>query len=140
MEIQIHFRRNSNPFTPAGPISFSGRYIRQDSSLDHYGHVEVVLEPIPEYAGKPSWEAPSRYTWEVQEDVVPSIFFDSVLEGIKQALEEDGAPFDFLKATKVRVVGGSFNETDSQPHDYVVASREAMRDTLRRVASDGGIK
>ncbi len=129
MEIQIQFRGNSKPYTPSESTTVSGKFIRQASGLDRYGHVEMVLEPIQPTVYD------SRYSWEVSEDKVPSIYFDSVLEGIKRALESDDVPFDFLKSTKIRIVGGSYNEVDSSPYCYMLAAYFGFRDFLQKAGS-----
>jgi translation elongation factor EF-G len=130
MRIQIAFRKNSKPFTPTQSTEISCKFVRQTSGLDRYAHVELSIEPI----------APSTYcsefSWEVSEDQIPFIYFDSVLEGIKRAMEREDAPFDHLQSTRIRVIGGSYNEIDSSPMCYMYACYLGVSEYFSEQAAD----
>lgn len=130
METQVRFSRSSKPFTPSSPIPFSGKFFRQTSSLAQYGHVEVILEPLP------SADDPCLFCWEIGESVIPGEFRNAVLDGMMEALEADDSPYDSLRATRIRVVGGSCNEVDASYRAYVSAARVGMREALQRVSAD----
>lgn len=124
MEIQICFRGNAKPFTPIGPRSITCKWIRQNSGLDHYAHVEILIEPIDQPM------TPCRYLWEASEAEVPSDYFDFILEGIKRAVESDESPYDSIESARIRVVGGSFNEIDSKGKDFMFACYIGVMDYL----------
>jgi hypothetical protein len=124
MDIQICFRGNSKPFTPRQASPVTCMWVRQNSGLDRYAHVELLLEPIFPI------EYHSRFSWEVAETDVPFDYFDAILEGIKRAVESDESPYDFFKSTRIRVVGGSYNETDSSPNCYMRACYVAIKEYL----------
>ncbi|WLQ15410.1 hypothetical protein O5O45_05690 [Hahella aquimaris] len=104
-----------------------GRFIRQSSSLDRYGHVVLKIEPMKD--GNPQ----SVFSWEVTEDQIPFVFFDATLEGIKRYYEKDEFPGTHLSGARIRVIGGSFNPVDSSAMCYSIAAMFAIKEALRKI-------
>jgi hypothetical protein len=129
MEIQVCFRGDrSRPFSPEAATPITCMWVRQTSGLDHYAHAELLLERI---------DPPGQdcfYSWEVPESKVPFAYFDSILDGVKRALEAEGSPYDHFVSTRIRVIDGSHNDIDSKYMDYVVACFTGVRDYISKVA------
>lgn len=96
-----------------------GRFIRQASSRDVYGHVVLLVEPSSSPMLSLSWEVPS--------EEIPAEYSSAVLDGITGLLERLEL---YCVETTVRVVGGSFNATDSSPKGYSVAAGLAFQDAI----------
>lgn len=101
-----------------------GEFIRQNSSLDRFGVMTLVLEPA-DLGGNCS------LSWEVTEETIPLMFLDPVLRAIDHVLGEDGFAGDYLSDCRIRVVDGAYNHIDSSMNCYVMASVIAMREALR---------
>ncbi|WP_227818183.1 hypothetical protein [Nitrogeniibacter aestuarii] len=96
-----------------------GRFIRQASSRDVYGHVVLVVEP--------SSSQMLSFSWEVSSEEIPREYSSAVLNGITGLLERLEL---HCVETTVRVIGGSFNATDSSPKCYTVAAGSAFQDAI----------
>jgi hypothetical protein len=95
------------------------RFIRQASSRDIYGHVVLVVEP----SGLPNLS----FSWEASPEEIPQDYYSAVIGGITGLLEK--AELHCVE-TLVRVIGGSFNATDSSPNCYTIAARLAFQDAI----------
>ena len=107
------------------PATGEGRFIRQQGSPGRYGHVSLLVEPTEE--GDP-W----ALLWEVQSSQIPPHFGEAVRRGIVSLFVE-GAPLERwpLEGFSVRVVGGSFHDTDSNELSFVMAAGYAFLDALK---------
>lgn len=104
-------------FTSA--ITVEGRFVRQQGGRERFGHVLLTIEPCA---------APGvSFSWEVLESQVPSIFRRATFDGI-EGWFRDGAPLEGyeLQHTKIRVVDGSYHETDSNDLSYTFAATNAF--------------
>lgn len=100
-----------------------GKYIRQSSSADSYGHVVLKIEPSDLRE-----ELPIR--WEVPPDLIPEEFRNAIIEGIEECLSEWGE--DHSQRFLVTVTGGRYHEVDSHNRAFRTASSLAMKDALEK--------
>jgi len=128
MQTPIQFRSNTRPFTPTEPIRVKCRYVQQRGCPSHVAIVDLILEPT-------RGSDLTTYSWEVAEDVIPSTFAASVLQGVMMALSASDAPFDSIPGTRIRVVGGGFHPIDSSENDYVLATSVGVKEALQQAAS-----
>ncbi|WP_431095357.1 hypothetical protein [Polaromonas aquatica] len=107
------------------PATGEGRFIRQQGSPGRYGHVSLLVEPAE--GGEP-W----ALLWEVQPFQIPDHFEEAVRRGIASLFVED-APLGRwpLEGFSVRVIGGSFHDTDSNELSFVMAAGYAFLDALK---------
>ena len=105
-------------------IRTEGRFIRQMSSRDSYGHIFLVVEPATELTLSFSWEVPSS-------DVPPE-YAESVFAGVTGLL---GKLELVCCGTCVRAVGGSYNDVDSSPMAYTIASSYAFQDAIDKAGT-----
>ena len=108
-----------------------GRFIRGSGSRSHYGHVQVRIEPNQRGNG-------ITIAYEAPDNEIPARFSKSVIDGVRFSLEGemvigcpavDEHPIDDIV---VRVVGGSYHETDSSDLDFKMAVIFAMRDAMKK--------
>ena len=102
-----------------------GAYVRQNGPPGRCGVVELILEP-----GESPYAA-CTLSWEVTEAQIPVRFLDAVISSIKHVLAEEAFDGDFLSGCRIRVVDGTYHQTDSKVTCYQVATVLAMRDALR---------
>lgn len=105
------------------PVTGEGKYIRQTSSADSYGHVVLRLEPTDLLEELP-------VSWEVPLDRIPADFRSAVIAGIEERFGEWGEHHSqrFL----VTVTDGSYHEIDSHNRAFRIAGSLAMKDALQK--------
>ena len=106
------------------PVSGEGRIVRQSGGLHRYGHVILSVEA--------SSGADLSFAWEVLPEQIPDMFKDAVYRGVRRLFEADAqldgySPDGLL----VRVVAGSFHQTDSNEGSFEMASMQAFEKALR---------
>ena len=110
-------------------VQGEGRYIRQRGAPGRYGHVILVVEP--------SATEGLTFLWEAREADVPRAFEAAIEQGVRALFTSDG-PFQGIReALRVRIVGGSHHETDSNEPSYVMAAAAAFRDAASRAGAGG---
>ncbi|MGJ7501327.1 hypothetical protein ACSFA3_24235 [Variovorax sp. RHLX14] len=100
-----------------------GRIVRQSGGLHRYGHVVLSVEA--------SSGANLSFNWEVLPEQIPDMFKDAVYRGVRRSFEAD-AQFDGYSpdGLLVRVVAGSFHQTDSNEGSFEMASMQAFSKAL----------
>lgn len=111
-----------NLLVPA-PVSGEGRIVRQSGGHHRYGHVVLSIEASP--------GAALSFVWEVLPEQIPDMFKDAVYRGVRRSFDA-GARFGGYSpdGLLVRVVAGSFHETDSNEGSFEMASMKALANAL----------
>jgi len=107
------------------PAEAEGRYIRQTGGRGQYGHVEIILEPLPRGTG-------FEFEDEIKGGDIPREFIPPVEAGIREAAESGvlaGYPVvDF----RVRLVDGSYHEVDSSEMAFKIAGSMAFKEAMAK--------
>jgi elongation factor G len=105
------------------PVSGEGRIVRQSGGLHRYGHVVLSVETSPSTA--------LLFDWQVLPVQIPDVFREAIFRGVRRSFK-DGAQFDGVSSDGllVRVVGGSFHETDSNEGSFEIAAMQAFSKAL----------
>jgi elongation factor G len=102
-----------------------GRYVRQTGGRGQYGHVEIILEPLPRGTG-------FEFEDEITGGDIPREFIPPVEAGIREASESGvfaGYPVvDF----RVRLIDGSYHEVDSSEIAFKIAGSMAFKEAMGR--------
>ena len=101
-------------------VEAEGKFIRQSGGKGQYGHVKIVMEPLPEGSGYEFEDA-------IVGGVVPSEFIPAVKRGVEEQLNNGvlaGCP---VVDVKVKLVGGSYHDVDSSEMSFKVAGAIAVR-------------
>lgn len=95
--------------------------------MHRFGHVVLTVEPND--------SGVFQYFWEVTPEKIPESYKHAVKLGIV-GLFSDGAKYDgwTLDGTTVRVIDGSFHETDSNEVSFVLAAAEAVSNAIKHLA------
>jgi elongation factor G len=107
------------------PARAEGRFIRQGvGGKNQYGH--VIIDFAPRERGKGF-----EFTSQVGPETIPKQFIPAIGKGVEEAMMgglQVGYPAVDIQA---RLVGGSFNETDSTEVAYKIAASMAFKDAGR---------
>ena len=105
-----------------------GKFIRQSGGRGQYGHVKVKIEP-----GKDV-----EIISDVSSDAIPAKYIKPVTDAIREALDSgvliDNPAFEGhpIVDIVVRVVDGSFDETDSSDLAFKMAGIFAIKDAVKK--------
>jgi elongation factor G len=96
------------------PTLGEARFVRQRGGLHRYGHVVLVVESCNMDV--------LEIIWEVPESAIPAEFRQAVLRGIHGVFEPEAKYAAFTSSgLKVKIVGGSYHDTDSNEGSYEIA-------------------
>ena len=103
------------------PVDSEGKFVRDSGGKNHYGHVNLRLEPTKEGSG---------YIFEnlIEDGSIPKEFIPAVDQGIQEQLQNGvlaGCPVVDVKAS---LLGGSYHDVDSSEMSFKVAASMAIRD------------
>jgi len=101
-------------------VEAEGKFIRQSGGKGQYGHVKILMEPLPEGSGYEFEDA-------IVGGVVPSEFIPAVKKGVEEQLNNGvlaGCP---VVDVKVKLVDGSYHDVDSSEMSFKVAGAIAVR-------------
>ena len=101
-----------------------GKFIRNSGAQPHYGHVVVRVEPNGRGLG-------ISITKDVSGTAVPERYLKSVADGLNEALRDGVVPGRSVVDIIVRIVGGSFHETESSEIDFKMAAIFALKDAMK---------
>ncbi len=101
-------------------VEAEGKFIRETAGKNHYGHVKIKLEPMPEGSG---------YEFEnaLVDGVLPKEYIPAADSGMEEQLNNGviaGCP---LVDVKVTLIDGSFHDVDSSEMSFKVAGSLAIR-------------
>ena len=101
-----------------------GKFIRQTGGRGQYGHVRIVLEPMPPGGG-------FEFVNEIVGGTVPREYIPSVERGVKEALEAGLlAGYEVVDA-KVTLTDGSYHEVDSSEMAFKIAGSMAVKEAAK---------
>jgi elongation factor G len=101
-------------------VEQEGKFIRQTGGRGQYGHVKILLEPLPRGAGY-------QFENKIVGGVVPKEYVPAVDEGIQEAMQNGvlaGYPLVDIKAT---LFDGSYHEVDSSEMAFKIAASMALK-------------
>jgi len=102
-------------------VETEGRFERELGEKRHFGHVKLVLEPLPRGAG-------NEIIDELPPGILPAEFHAVIEESIGEAfLSGVMAGYPVLDV-RVRITGGSFKEGEASPVGYKIATATAFKD------------
>jgi elongation factor G len=102
-----------------------GKYIRQSGGSGQYGHVWLVLEPLPAGTG-------FVFENKIVGGAIPKEYIPAIEKGVKEALDSGVLAGYPVVDVKVAVVDGSFHEVDSSEIAFKQAAMIAFRDGMKK--------
>jgi elongation factor G len=101
-----------------------GKFIRQTGGRGQYGHVKIVLEPLPAGGG-------FEFVNEIVGGAVPREYITPVERGVKEALGAGIlAGYEVVDA-RVTLIDGSYHEVDSSEMAFKIAGSMAVKEAVR---------
>jgi elongation factor G len=107
------------------PAEAEGRYIRQTGGRGQYGHVEIILEPLPR-------GTEIEFEDEIRGGDIPREFIPPVEAGIREAAESGVLAGYPVVDVRVRLIDGSYHEVDSSEMAFKIAGSMAFKDAMAR--------
>ena len=98
-----------------------GRYIRQTGGRGQYGHVKIVIEPLPPGGG-------FVFDNEIVGGAIPKEFIRPVETGIREAMENGILAGFEVRDVKIRLVDGSYHDVDSSEIAFKIAGSMAFKE------------
>jgi elongation factor G len=102
-----------------------GRFIRQSGGRGQYGHVIVKIEPNLRGKG-------IEIISDVSDSAIPAKYIKPVTDAVREALGANGVLGNPVVDIIVRVVDGSFDETDSSDLAFKMAGIFAIKDAVKK--------
>jgi elongation factor G len=101
-----------------------GKFVRQSGGRGQYGHVVLILKPLPAGAGV-------VFANQIVGGVVPKEYIPAVERGVKEAAATGilGYPMVDLE---VALVDGSYHEVDSSERSFLIAGSLGFKEGARR--------
>ncbi len=100
-----------------------GRYIRQTGGHGQYGHVKIVIEPLPPGGG-------FVFENEIVGGGIPREFIRPVETGIREAMENGVLAGFEVRDVKIRLVDGSYHDVDSSEIAFKIAGSMAFKEAV----------
>ena len=102
-------------------VEVEGRFERELGEKKHFGHVKLVLEPLPRGAG-------IEIRNELPIETIPAEFHPVIEESIGEAVLSGVVAGYPVLDVRVRIAGGSFKEGEASAVGYKIATATAFRD------------
>jgi elongation factor G len=102
-----------------------GKFVRQTGGRGQYGHVKIILEPVPAGTG-------FEFVNEIVGGVIPKEYISPVEQGIRQALETGVLAGYEVVDVKVTLVDGSYHEVDSSEMAFKIAGSMALKEAAKK--------
>jgi elongation factor G len=102
-----------------------GRFVRQSGGRGQYGHVKIVIEPLPRGEG---------FVFEdrIVGGVVPREYIPAVKKGVVEAMEKGVLSGHPLVDMKVSLIDGSYHEVDSSEMAFKIAGSLGLRGAVEK--------
>lgn len=109
-------------------VQVSKEYSKEAGGKTQFGHVVLEFEPRGRGEG-------FAFENKVKPETIPAEYIPAIEVGAKEALETGALANNPVVDVQVRLVGGSFNETDSTELAFKVAASMATREALEQAES-----
>lgn len=109
--------------TVKGKAKAEGKFIRQTGGRGHYGHVILQIKPLPTGQG-------FEFKDETNNSVLPREFVSAVESGIRDSLQAGIIAGYPVVDIEIRLLGGSFHETDSSEGAFKMAAALGFKEVM----------
>jgi elongation factor G len=107
-------------------VKQEGIFDKQAAGKHQFGHVKLKLEPAAREEG-------IIVELKVSEDRIPKEFHEAIKNGVREAMQFGPQGYQVIDV-KATVIGGSFEEENSQELAYKIAASIAVKDGLRKAS------
>lgn len=126
IELDIWYGYEYQRYSIKEPLIAEGKFIRDSSSIDHYGHIVFKLEQnLKNNQIKIIWQIPNETV--IPDECIPESI-EGIIDGLLQYSHLQNKAFSSLKIT---VFNGSYHEIKSRESDYRIAAVIAGMNALK---------
>lgn len=109
-------------------VTAEGRFIRQSSGRDSYGHCWIAIEPLSSGEGY-------IFINEIEdENIIPAIYIPAIDEGIQSIMHRGILGRLPIVDIRVRLFNGSYNSTDASVMAYKIAGFLGFREAYNQAS------
>jgi len=102
-------------------VEIEGRFERELGDKKHFGHVQLILEPLERGHG-------IEIVWNADKTMIPEEYHGIIEGGIQESASSGVVGGYPVVDVKVTVAGGSIREGESTPMGYKIAASTAFKD------------
>jgi elongation factor G len=102
-----------------------GKFVRQTGGRGQYGHVKIILEPVPAGSG-------IEFANEIVGGAIPREYIGPVENGVREALETGVLAGYEVVDVKVTLIDGSYHEVDSSEMAFKIAGSMAVKEAAKK--------
>lgn len=102
-----------------------GKFIRQSGGRGQYGHVKLIVEPLPD-------NRQFIFDNKLSGGVIPKEFIPAIKIGIEEAMSAGFLAGYQVNGVKVSLIDGSYHEVDSSDIAFKIAASMAFNDAIRK--------
>jgi len=102
-------------------VEIDGRFEKELGEKKHFGHVKLVLEPLPRGAG-------IEISNEIPPETIPAEFHPVIEESLREAVFSGVLAGYPVLDVRIRITGGSAKEGEASPVGYKIATATAFKD------------
>jgi elongation factor G len=106
-------------------VKQEGKFIRQTGGRGQYGHVVLVVSPLPPGSG-------FEFSDDTKGGTVPREYINAVEKGAREALEGGVLAGYPMVDVKVSLIDGSSHEVDSSEMAFKIAASMALKDAAKK--------
>jgi elongation factor G len=107
------------------PAEAECRYIRHTGGLGNYAHVKIRIEPTEPGKG-------FEFITDIEGGVIPSEYFQSIEQGIREAMRGGVLAGYEIIDVKVTLFDGSYHDVDSNEMAFRIAGSIAFKEAARK--------
>ncbi len=124
--------------TITGTAEVENKYIKQTGGKGQYGHVKIVIKPLPKY--DPEEKVPKNAHREegfefidsIKGGVIPQEFIPAVEKGVREAMDRGILAGYKMTDISCELTYGSYHDVDSSEIAYKIAASQAFQEAAKR--------
>ncbi len=124
--------------TITGEAEVENKYIKQTGGKGQYGHVKILIKPLPEY--DPEEKVPKNAHREdgfefidsIKGGVIPQEFIPAVEKGVREAMDRGILAGFKMTDISCELLYGSYHDVDSSEIAYKIAASQAFQEAAKK--------
>ena len=111
-------------------VDQEGKYIKQSGGRGNYGHVQIIVEPLP--SEEDSAGTGFLFVNKIVGGIIPREYIPAIEKGCREALDTGVLAGFPVNNVKVTLHFGSFHDVDSNEMAFKIAASMAMKEGMKK--------